>query len=796
MALVVACFDNHTIPTTRRQHGVDLFATKSGKRHVAQCKQVGTFPPSRAKKEVEKLQGLRPDAKPGTYVLAATADLSIETQRAVKVGVAPGTTCEFWGPSTLDRLIRGHQSILDRFFPDPLHTPVPERHHNILPPAGDFTGRETELTQLLAAVDAKPGAMIAAGLQGMGGIGKTELARRIAQERWDAYPDAHLEIDLLGASPSPLSSAGALTQLIQDLEPQAQLPEDEPTLVRIFQSTLQDKRGILLLDNAASAEQVLPLLPPSGWLTLITSRFHFVVPGLEVLDLGPMPEEEARLFLAELSSRAVDVADDLLRLTGRLPLALRLAGSALATRTNLEPAAYVGRLEKVSGLVDGVVRTLAVSFDLFDPAQQVGWSNLAVFPGSFTASAAAAVWEMEEDGAEDALTDYISSSMVIFAGGRYRLHDLARVFARKHVTEPDVIHYRHAAFYVAALASFKERYKAGHDGVLEGLRGFDLERRNIEGARTWLCETGRDEAARRLLVESTNAGVYILDLRLHPSDWIAWLDEALRAARSIEDKAAEGRLLGHLGTVYSDLGDARKAIEHYEQQLAIAQESGDRCGEGAALGNLGTAYAALGDARKGIEHYEQDFAIAREIGDRRGEGQVLGNLGNVYAALGDARKGIEHYEQALAIALEVGDRRGEGQALGNLGLACAALGDARKGIEHYEQALAIALEVGDRRGEGQALGNLGTAYAALGDARKAIEHYDRRIAIAREIGDRRGEAFASWNMAFLLEKEDDLERAIGLAQVSVDYHRELGHPTTDARAERVADMRARLLSGE
>jgi tetratricopeptide (TPR) repeat protein len=98
------------------------------------------------------------------------------------------------------------------------------------------------------------------------------------------------------------------------------------------------------------------------------------------------------------------------------------------------------------------------------------------------------------------------------------------------------------------------------------------------------------------------------------------------------------------------LGDARKAIEFYEQALADCREIGDRRGEGNDLGNLGNAYAALGDARKAIEFYEQALAIAREIGDRRGEGACLGNLGNAYFALGDARKAIEFYEQALAIA--------------------------------------------------------------------------------------------------------------------------------------------------
>jgi tetratricopeptide (TPR) repeat protein len=71
------------------------------------------------------------------------------------------------------------------------------------------------------------------------------------------------------------------------------------------------------------------------------------------------------------------------------------------------------------------------------------------------------------------------------------------------------------------------------------------------------------------------------------------------------------------------------------------------------LDNLGLAYAALGEPRRAIEYYQQALAIAREIGDRRGEGNRLGNLGRTYAALGEARQAIEYLEQALSIFEEI-----------------------------------------------------------------------------------------------------------------------------------------------
>ncbi len=92
----------------------------------------------------------------------------------------------------------------------------------------------------------------------------------------------------------------------------------------------------------------------------------------------------------------------------------------------------------------------------------------------------------------------------------------------------------------------------------------------------------------------------------------------------------------NLGICYYSLGDYPRAIDYYQQSLAIAREIGNRQGEGAALGNLGNCYYRLGDFPRAIDYYQQSLAIAREIGNRRGEGNALGNLGNCYYSLGDS----------------------------------------------------------------------------------------------------------------------------------------------------------------
>jgi tetratricopeptide (TPR) repeat protein len=146
----------------------------------------------------------------------------------------------------------------------------------------------------------------------------------------------------------------------------------------------------------------------------------------------------------------------------------------------------------------------------------------------------------------------------------------------------------------------------------------------------------------------------ILNLRLHPQNYVSWLKDALACARQIENQEAEGAHLGNLGLAYAALGDAKKAIEHYQQALDIAREIGDRRGEGADLGNLGNAYADLGDAKKAIGYYEQHLDIAREIGDRRGEAKASWNLGIEYEKSGDFKRAADLMQVCVDFEHEIG----------------------------------------------------------------------------------------------------------------------------------------------
>ena len=198
---------------------------------------------------------------------------------------------------------------------------------------------------------------------------------------------------------------------------------------------LSGKKTLILLDNAASREQVEPLLPPAGSALLITSRNKFVLPGLKEKDLDVLPLKDAKKLLLEIAGRIGEHAGELAKLCGCLPLALRNAASALAEKKNLNVADYVERLKDARKRLDLVDASFSLSYELLTPELQRLWGLLSVFPADFDLAGAAAVWEMEPAPAEEALGELVKWSLVDFLpsasgeGGRYRLHDLARVFA-------------------------------------------------------------------------------------------------------------------------------------------------------------------------------------------------------------------------------------------------------------------------------------------------------------------------------------------------------------------------------
>lgn len=659
--------------------------------------------------------------------------------------------------------------------------------HQIPPPPFDFKGREEDISEILSNFD--KGVTIT-GLRGMAGVGKTVLAFVLAERLKDRFPDGQLFIDMQGTNKSPLSPAEAMEQVIHAYYPTDRVPENQNELKGRYLSVLSGKRVLLLLDNAANREQVEPLLPPTVCTMLITSRIKFTLPGLKERDLDVLPADKACELLLGIAERIGDRADELAKLCGYLPLALRNAGSVLAERRDLGVSEYEQRLEDKKKLLELVEASFCLSYDLLSSIKKKQWCRLSVFPKDFDRNGAAAVWKLDRDLSAEALSDLAKWSLVDcipFADSeecRYRMHDLARLFAESRLDpfEQDDALQRHAKHYLNVLSDANELYKKEKD-ILAGLNLFDRELGNIRAGQDWADEVIRTariskkkpsmKLAMRLAISYPDKAVHLYHLRLHPQDRIHWLETAIIASRLMKDHDAEGTHLLNLGSAYYDLGEIRKAVECYEIRLPLARKIKDRTGEGIALGNLGNAYADLGETRKAIGNYDQALKIARKTGHKLLEGDVLSNFADAYADLGEMPKAIEYYNKSQKIYQEIGERPNESECFLGLGDVYADLGKTEKVIEYSERALKIAHEIGDHRCEGHGLCCLGKAYVDLGEPQKAIEYCERALKIAREVGDRKGEGAALCDLGEAYSDMGDVRKAIEYCEQALEIEKRM-----------------------
>lgn len=687
-------------------------------------------------------------------------------------------------------------------------------------PVKDFTGREKELETLKASF--KNGVVIT-GVSGGGGVGKTQLAYKLAQEIADAYPDARMSIDLLGKSETPLTSEEVMRRILEPFYPNQQLPDQPEGLQGLYQQTFASKKALLLLDNAANAAQVRPLVPPPPSAAIVTSRQHFALTEFDLtpLRLDVLSPEKSREFLRSASLKLKDAPDAemdaLATLCGRLPLALRVAASLLDDRDDWTPGTLLNRLEdertrllrlkRDSDPDLDVESVLSLSYNLLGESLKEKFRRLGVFTAPFVRISAQAVWELEDEAEADDLLGTLTNRSLLTpspagegAGGEvlftYALHDLTRLFALERLLEDEAeaktTAMRHADHFLGWGSAANTLYMKGNENILLGLAQFRFIWAHLQSAYERLLPENkafpRPDDADRWLGDFPGKCAYVLDLHLPPRQRISILKAVLDATRRLDDKKHEGIHLGNLGIAFSAIGNSQKAIEYYEKQLLVVREISDQHGEGAALANLGVAYTNLGDPRKAIKYYEQALVIAQKIGERRSEGGTLCNLGNAYNDLGDTKRAIELLEEALVISREVGDRRSEGLALGNLGFAYAKLGDTKEAVKLLERALTISREVGDKHGEEGVLGNLGNAYFVLGDTKKAIELLEGALTISREVGDQRGEGLHLAKMGLIQERLGEKEKARKLWNLALQILRVIEDPKVASVEKSLAEL--------
>jgi predicted ATPase len=595
------------------------------------------------------------------------------------------TTCDLIDADVLDL---GEHRLKDLLEPQRLYQlgsqtfpPLKTLNWTNLPvQATPLVGREDELAE--AAVLLRENRMLT--LVGPPGTGKTRLALQLAAECAEDFE----QVWWVGL------------QQIRDSD------LVEPTIARTVGARsdlagyLRDRRALLLLDNLEQVLQCAPRIAAlvndaEGIKVLATSREPLRLTLEQQYPVAPLPEVDAATLFSE-RARAVRpgfaangaVADICRRLDG-LPLAIELAAARVKL---LAPAALLARLEQRLPLLTGGPRdlperqqtltaTIAWSYDLLDPKEQVAMTRLAVFAGGWTLEAAEAVC----DCTLETLAGLVDKSLVRERDGSFSMLETIREYAVDRLAErggADEARSRHAAYYLAEAEGHGGEPWPARDLEREDVDWFDVEHDNLRAALDWLSghETEGDS-----------------ELRLANACFGFWLKrgywtEGRQRTEAALSRAGKPRTLLHARTLLgaSEFAWRQGAAERGRELAEVALAEHEVLGTtGSELAGVYVVLAncadVLGNRRESIELYER----ARAVGGDPVAATILGNLGNIALNDNELARARGYFEESAAIARRVGFKYDLANNLVDLGFLALAEDRIAEALAAFREGLDI-----------------------------------------------------------------------------------------------------------
>ncbi|MFF2534135.1 ATP-binding protein [Streptomyces cyaneofuscatus] len=647
-----------------------------------------------------------------------------------------------------------------------------------LPPSVRITDRTEELRALevhrcRATEDGHP---TLAAVSGLGGVGKTAVALAWLHTLRPEFPGGQLYADLGAQAPDgPADPGEVVGRFLRALGvPTGQVPPALGERVALYRSLTADRRLVVLLDDAATAAQVRPLLPAGRCVTAVTSRRR--MPGLSldgghVLHLDPLsPEAAVELLDSTLADGRVaaqpEEARALVLLCAGLPLAVRIAGARLAARPRQGITAMVRalseeheRLEALAIEGDHDVRAaLDLSYQGLPPAAARLYRLLGLHPGrEFGGPVARALVGEEAVDALDALYDANLLVDVAEASGgeRYRFHDLVRLHAAARAAQDESGEERTAALlrighhYLANARRAEEivepeRASLERDFEPECVVEEDFVQRGAEAALDWLegelpnlmavVRIARPVGAPELAWQLTDALWPLFPRRKRYREWHEAHQEGLLAAEEAGNEEAVCRMLtsGALGKLAS--GAPAEGLEMFERAAASFQERGDTLGHARTLNYRGLAHQRLGRPDRAAELFARAAGTLPACGDLRAGALARLNLADVAFSQGRYEEAVVDAEAARLTLEAADDPYNAARAAGLTGRACVGLGR----LGHAEAELSAALSaLRAQAAEFEAarvLGGLAQLSERRGQPHQARQFYREALSLYSSVG--------------------------------------------------------------
>jgi len=646
-----------------------------------------------------------------------------------------------------DRVEEGRRAV-------PAPAPGPRQLPAALPA---FAGRAETLAGLDRWLDHAGHGVVA--ISGTAGVGKTTLAIHWAHHLTDRFPDGQLHLNLRGFDPTatPVSPAEAVRTVLAALgaEP-ARIPAGLDAQAALYRSLLAGRRMLVVLDNAATAEQVRPLLPSGpGALVLVTSRAQLTglvaADGAHPVPLDLLPADDALgLLAARLGADRIAAEPRatarIIAACARLPLALAVVGARLAVQPALSLAALADELEQ----------DRLATLDTGDPAVDVrtvlSWSYLrlppdaarifrlcALHPGPEIGLAALASLA----GQPPAETRRLVTELVRvnLAGeprpSRYVLHDLLRAYAGELAaatdTQAERTRLRDHHLHTAAAAAMRLHPARRPIPLPPPAAGVVLA--DLSDATAWFRAEGRVLVT---AVQDSDDDRYAWQLAWALADyldregrWQEWFDTQSTAAAAAERLGDESwQLYAHRSAAGATIRLRRFGLgrELLQRSARLAARTGDQVAQAQAENTLAWLLELEGDPAAAIPHAQRSAELFAAAGEHRFAARAISGTGWYAALTGDFHRALAVCTQALTQQRELADSAGLAGTLDSLGYICDNLGQPAAAIDWYREAVSAYQQDADRGGEAATRARLATTLARTGDAAGA--RAERELALA------------------------------------------------------------------
>jgi predicted ATPase/DNA-binding SARP family transcriptional activator len=724
-------------------------------------------------------------------------------------------------------------------------TAVPR--HNLPEILTPFIGRESELAQLAERLASRTCRLIT--LAGPGGIGKTRLALEAARANLGRFADGAFFVPLDGvadASEIPAAIAAALNVTFSsDASPEAEL-------MRI----LQEKQLLLLVDNlehiiedgATLLLQIVQVAPQV--VLLITSRERLNVQAEDLFHLGGLPYPDdahaeagqyaaVRLFAdrAHRLQKTFRLSDETLphvahicRLVEGLPLGLELAATWVRDFSVQQIADSLTEnfdlLATDLGDISPRHRNLAAVFEyswrLLTPDEQAALSQLAVFRGSFTPTAAGQV----ANASPLTLTRLRYKSLIRSLGnGRYTMHELLRQLALRKLNENPAAaahcRTRHCHYFLGLLATQAAQLNGTQAAQVGAALSPDLD--NIrhawrcaaeDGDGAWLRQSAAGLAAFFAHIGLGYEGAQLLQTAvaaLPPqaaanNDWLPYLltkqlslletfnplaeikpliERILALTQSdpaLAPLQAETYLIWSMGLL-EEQASPQQARVYLDKAFASAANSDDPALAAWLTCELGRNYLYDGQFEKAILVLQEALATFESLGHLPGQASVYSRLAPAYAEAYNLGPALVCDQEALRIYSQINYRTKLSRAHNNLAETLALLGAYLPALDHARKSLALSREQNDKVNEANTQTVYATCLERLGQIEEAERQYHAAITAQKALNLSFALRFALLDWGdFLLRNGRSAEAAVTFTEaLAINQDQEHLRLTTQAK---------------